>query len=377
MVNIIQSLFQKLDDMSLQLRAEVTGFNQALREGNRLCTTESSLGTASGVSYLSYYLAAIPNAFNRISKVFKIHVGPFSNYAMSIADSIPLPIVLFGLGFVASGFKFFKEGLSLYRQQQFLSTFEKHAWKEPKVRNILNEIIVNFDKQTFKHSLPPAFLKEIEKRGGKAYLERLSRQPTVVETDQLLSQWTGKNMREALEEIKNLSASSLERALPEWLFEDITHKGGKDYLNILLKKVYKGDRQATAEGTKLLETMRSYATKKKILHILGMVAAAIGIIGCIGFLVTFPFLLSVALLVAISLLGLTAYVVRRGYVENRDDNFSFDKLLPAFMQPSYVPKLTPQNLLYVPKRKQYGQGVLRSFHFQSRKGSLQYAPQGK
>lgn len=378
MVSTITNAAKSLDDMSLQFRNGLVGLYQGVDERNLLTTTEASFGTANSITALSYYLTAIPNGINRLSHLFKLHVAPVAAFALTISNKIPLTHLLFGLGWLASSFRFCKESLSLHRQQQFLSIFNKHAWQEAKIRNTLKETIANFDKQTFKQSLPSPFLQEIERRGGKAYLERLLQEPSIAKADALLSQWTGKDIRDALEEIKNLSASSLERSLPVWLFEDITHKGGKEYLNLLLKKVYKGDRQATVEGTKLLETMRSFADKKKTLHILGMTAAAIGIISSIGFLVAFPFALTIALMVLMVILGTATYIVRKGYVENRDGGFSFNKLLPEFLQRSNVNvlQLTPQHLAYVPMRKQSKKRCftveLRSSHFQRWKRPLQH-----
>jgi hypothetical protein len=379
MVSTITNTAKSLDDMSLQFRNGVVGLYDGFDKRDSVTITEALFGTANSVTTLSYYLTAIPNGINRISQLFKLHVAPVAAFAITISNKIPLTHLLFGLGWLASSFRFCKESLSLYRQQQFLSIFYKHAWQESKVRNTLKDVIANFDKQTFKQSLPSAFLKEIETRGGKAYLERLLKQPTIAEADALISQWTGNDIRDALEEIKNLPDPSLERSLPVWLFEDITHKGGKEYLNLLLKKVYKGDRQATAESTKLLETMRTYAAKKKILHILGMTAAVIGIISSVGFLVAFPLALTIVLMVLMVVFGTAAFAVRKGYVENRDGNFSFNKLLPEFLQQSNVSslQLTPQNLAYVPMKKQSKRrcftAELRSSHFQRWKRPLQHA----
>jgi len=376
------SIIKNLDNMSLQLIPSVAGFGQGVQERNLLAATESSFGTASGLTYLSYYLITVPNTLERISQIFKIHAAPAAAVVMAVSDRMPLPVMLFYLGVLASGLKFFKESLSLYRQQQFLAIFKKHAWQETKTRHTLKELIENLDKLTFRQSLPQAFLKEIETRGGKAYLERLFKQTTVDEANRLLSLWTGKEIRDVVEEIKNLPASSLERALPEWLFLDIIYNGGKEYFNTLLKNIYKGDRQATVEGTQLLERMQSFAAKKRILHILGMIAAVVGAISCIGFVVTFPFALTCVLLLLTLLVATSAYMVRKGYVENRDGGFSFSKLLPAFMQgsPDHLSQLTPQNLAYVPMQKYSHRGHsrskdkldrLRSFHFQSRKRPLQ------
>ncbi len=367
------SIIKYIDDMTLGLRAAAVGLYEGIDERNLLSAAESSSATVGGVSYLSYYIAAVPNTFNRVSQLFKLHVIPFVAVMQTKLDGVPLPTMLGYLGIIASGFRFFQEGMSLLRQKQFLMIFERNAVQ--KTTNHLEEIIQNFDKPTFKQSLPPEFLREIEIRGGKAYLENLA----PAEAKKLLSQWTGKNIRNTLEEIKNLPASFLERALPTWLVEDITYKGGKDYLNILLKKVYKGDRPATAEANKLMETMRSYATKKQIVHYLAMAGAIIGVISCIGFLVTFPLPLTIALMVAILLIATSIYMVRRGYVENSDGGFSFNKTLPAFLQRSNVnvPQVTPQpgrRRQYTREYSPYTERLdrLRSFHLQRGKRPLQH-----
>jgi hypothetical protein len=364
------SIIKNLDDMSLGLRTAALGLKAGVDERNRFSTAESSLATVGGVSYLSYYIAAVPNTFSRISHIFKLHVIPIVAIMQTKLEGVPLPTILGYLGMIASGFRFFQEGMSLLRQQQFLSIFERSA--EQKTTSRIEEIIQKFDQPTFKQSLPPEFLKEIENRGGKAYLEDL----TPHETQRLLSPWRGKEIRGALEEVKNLPATSLERALPAWLVEDITYKGGKDYLNILLKKVYKGDRQATAEANKLLETMRSFASKKQIVHYLAMAGAFIGAISCIGFLATFPLALTIAFFIAIMLIATATYMVRRGYVENRNGGFSFNQTLPAFLQRSKV-NVTPQTFRRREVIREYSPYTerldrLRSLHFQSGKRPLQH-----
>ncbi|HUD01752.1 MAG TPA: hypothetical protein VMR37_05460, partial [Rhabdochlamydiaceae bacterium] len=182
-----------------------------------------------------------------------------------------LPFSVGVLGVAASVFRFGRETLSLVRQNEFLSIFKKHAWKGPELRN-------------------------------------------------------------ALEEIKNLSDVSRERTLPDWLNEDLALKGGKDYLNDLLKKVYRNDPSAIAESTQLLDTMRSFASKKRILHVLGMTAAFIGAVSCISCFIVCPLAVTIAFLVVIGLLGTVIYMTRRGYVENRNGGFSFSNCVPLFLQ---------------------------------------------
>jgi hypothetical protein len=330
------SIIKYADDVFLGLRIAFKNLIKALDERDGLCATELSFATVGTASNYTYYLAAVPNMVNRVIQLFRVHAPILAAMAQKTVDGIPLAAVLAALGFATSGFKLGKETVSLIRQQVFLSIFKRNAWKEEKVHETLQEMVRDYDKPTFKQALPEPFLQNIIQRGGKEYLATLLNKDKLTEAQGLLSQWTGKKIRDCLEEIKNLPASSLERAMPEWLFQDISDKGGKDYLNLLLKKVYKGDLAASIEASKLLETMRSYAAKKRILHVIGMAAALVGAISCIGFLMTFPFALTIGLTVLVTILAIAGYMTNKGYVENRDGGFSFIKLLPAFMQPTKV-----------------------------------------
>lgn len=374
------STIKYADDVFLGLRIAFKNLIKALDERNGLCATESSFATVGSASNYTYYLAAIPNMVNRVIQLFRVHAPILAAMAQKTVDGIPLAAILAALGFATSGFKFGKETVSLIRQQIFLSIFKRNAWKEEKIHETLQEMVKDYDKPTFKQSLPEPFLQNITQRGGKEYLATLLNKDKLTEAQGLLSQWTGKKIRDCLEEIKNLPASSLERAMPEWLFQDISDKGGKDYLNLLLKKVYKGDLAATIEASKLLETMRSYAAKKRILHVIGMAAALVGAISCIGFLMTFPFALTIGLTVLVTILALTGYMANKGYVENRDGGFSFIKLLPTFMQPAKVesPKLEPKRVSL--RRRSDDLMISRRaphFNLHGRKRPFQYAPHRK
>lgn len=336
------SIIKTVDDISLGLRIAFRNLVKAVDERDGLCATEASFATIGSASNYTYYVAVATNVVNRVIQLFRFHIPLMAAMSQKTLDGIPLPAILAGLGFATSGFKFGKETVSLIRQQIFLSIFKRHAWKEEKTRETLEEMIRDYDKPTFKQGLPVEFLQTIIERGGKDYL--VSLQNNLTEAQGFLSQWTGKKIRDCLEEIKNLPASSLERAMPEWLFQEITDKGGKDYLNLLLKKVYKGDLPATIEASHLLQTMRTYATKKRILHVIGMAAAFLGAVSCIGFLVTFPLGVTIGLTVVVTILAIAIYMANKGYVENREGGFSFMKLLPEFLQRKNVevPKLEPK-----------------------------------
>ncbi|MBS0649142.1 MAG: hypothetical protein JSS10_07975 [Verrucomicrobia bacterium] len=371
------SIIKYVDDIWLGFRTAALGLVQAFGERDGVSAAESSLATIGSASYYTYYAAAVPNTVNRAIQIFKLHTHLLANLARKTLDGIPLPAILAYVGFAASGFKFGKEAVSLIRQQIFLSIFERNAWKETKIRTTLQEMVRDYDRATFKQSLPADFLQTLIERGGKEYLANLLSANKFIEAQELLSLWTGKKIRDSLEEIKNLSGSSLERAMPVWLFQEISDKGGKDYLNLLLKKVYKGDLEATVEATQLLQSMRSYGSKKRILHVIGMAAALVGALGCIGFLMTFPLSLTIGLMIVITILAVAGYMANRGYVENREGGFSFIKLLPAFMQPAKVEatKIEPSRVS-LRRRTDESLTISRSsprLHLHGRKRSFQTA----
>ncbi|HUD02142.1 MAG TPA: hypothetical protein VMR37_07425 [Rhabdochlamydiaceae bacterium] len=261
------SIIKYLDSITLAIGDSTSNLSKGIDERHLYNTTESSFQCGTSFSYLTYYLTAIPYYLKTFDKTFSLHIPKI----ISEINTNPFPAILGAFGFAACVFRFGKDTLSLVRQYQFLSIFERRSWKGP-------------------------------------------------------------GLGDALEEIKNLSTVSRERTLPNWLNEDITLKGGKDYLNSLLKKVYQNDPAAIKESTQLLDTMRSFASKKRILHVLGMAAAVLGAISCIGFFIVFPPALSIVFLVAISLLGTSIYMAKQGYVENRNGGFSFLNCVPLFLQ---------------------------------------------
>jgi hypothetical protein len=126
----------------------------------------------------------------------------------------------------------------------------------------------------------------------------------------------------------------LERAVPIWLYQDLLAKGEKTYLNTLFNQVANGSRKAVAEAIKLLDTMQSYGNKKRIVHILKITGAIIGLVLLIGLLphVTFPLALTYLLMAVSMSLAASSYMIMSGYVENREDRFSLTLCIPAFVR---------------------------------------------
>ncbi len=329
---------KNIDAVTFNLHNSLLNFSKSVKDRHLFSITESSFEFGSGISYLSYYAAWIPNNLNRICSIFSVHIPHIAAFINAKLEGVPLMSMLAYLGFATNGFKLCKESLSLIRQEMFLSIFERYGWNGSKLRHTLKEVVDNYEtKATFCNSLPAGFKRVLSAIGGVDALEELGKkidagdQDALKQADEIFKTWTGRDIRDTLEKIKNMPSVALERALPDWLNEDLAAKGGKDYLNDLLKKVYKADQTATDEATKLLDNMKSYASKKRILHALGIAAALVGGISCVGFIIACPFALTLALLIIISILAICVYVARRGYVENRNGDFSFKACIPEWL----------------------------------------------
>ncbi len=337
--NIMVNTITFLDDSTIGLKRAVDGLGEA---NNPLFAAESTFDAGSAFSYLSYYAAWIPNKLH----TYNIH---------TFAAWVPLTFAVFGIA--AGAFKLVKESLSLVRQRLFLKIYEKHAWTPQKIETVLTEIFNKINspydetRECFKRSLPEQFkdvlkIVDLQEVLGKV---KAGDQAAIINARDMIFQWTGREFRDELEEIKNLDTTALRRALPEWLFEEISQKGGKDYLNDLLKKIYRCNPQAAAEGKKLVETMKSYARKKTILHVLEVIAAVVGIVGCIGLLVAFPHIVTAVLILLVGVIAISRYVMNRGYVENPNGGLSLRLCLPEFLrdEPS-TPVIEPPHSYSLP-----------------------------
>jgi hypothetical protein len=129
---------------------------------------------------------------------------------------------------------------------------------------------------------------------------------------------------------------ALQFVLPQWLYYEILAKGGTGYFNELANQIEAGDPAKNQEAGKLLTQMTSYARKKQIIHFLGIAAGFIGVVGAtlsfLAFAITCPHIVFTILLIVSISIVLSIYLVRNGYVENKDGGFSFEKCVPLFIR---------------------------------------------
>lgn len=315
----------------LGLSTAAQNLARSVTEHNRFCTVESGFEFASGLTAYSYYAGKFFDVLFTIETIFTVNIPFLINIAL-----VPLKHFLGFAGIVSNAFRAVKESLSLYRQHQFLKIFEKHAWKGSDTRNVLAGTIEHFDDPKFQEALPEKFKTIIA--GKKPLLERLLKkidsgdQKAAEIADKLFAHWTARNIRDKLAEIANLSELELERALPVWLYTDIANQGGQAYLTKLLTKVDKGNPKAIDEATKLLNTMRLYATEKSCVHILKLAGAIIGALACVGFFIAAPLPFTFFFLFFIGVFAAGAYMYNSGVVENRNGGFSLKLCVPEFVR---------------------------------------------
>jgi hypothetical protein len=296
-----------IEDSGVGLNRATTGFIDAARSHNNLCLAESSLETNSAFSQLLYYIAWIPN------KIHTYNIYPISGVTRGLAFA----------SLAANALKLGKEVLSFTRQQLFLRIFTDYAWKPEQVVKTLTKIS-KLTPEELPPNFPTADFKELF-----ANVQAGDEKAANVAREQLLKD----SVVDSLDKIIKLDNLEIERALPQWLFKEITDKGGKEYFKGLLAKVNRSDQAAIQESVKILETMRSYTRKKTILHVLGIISAIVGIVGSIGICpVAFPLLVTILLLALVGVIGISTYAVNNGYVENPDGGFSLDRCIPEFMK---------------------------------------------
>ncbi len=332
MVSIIKNGVLTLEGSVGGAGPATLGLKRSLREGHTFCVVESSCELSTSVLTYTNYVGKFFANLTVIFQIFTEHLPTIIAAIGQVMNLPPLRVTLGCLGEITSIFRLIKESLSFYRQSNFLSIFQKHAWTGENTRNALAKTIANFDDSTFQNRLPLKFRKIIT--GKKDQLATLLRrvdagdQTAIEKADRVFTRWAGRNIYNHLLEISNLAEVEIERALPDWMNGDLLIKGGKSYLNNLLKRVEKGEQKATEEATKLIETMNSYAAKKRIFNALKIIGAAIGAISCIGFFVAFPWAVTVMFLVLIGICATTAYLYNSCYVENRENRFSLKLCVP-------------------------------------------------
>jgi hypothetical protein len=326
------TLFINIEGAFVGLSPAVKNFLQSKREGHLFCTTESGFELGSGISTYTYYIGKGLANLAVIWGIFSDHIPDIISIVGRALDSIPFAEALSGVALVTNIARWVKESLSLARQNIFLSIFKRHAWQGTNIRNALAEIIDNFDKAEFRNSLPLKFRNIVSDK--KEQLQGILKgvdagdQDAQQAAEKILADWTGRNIRNCLEEINNLPTVELERAIPVWLYADIVAKGGRHYLNTLLKKVYKGEPKAAIEATKLLDNMRSYASKKRIIHILTIIGSIVNALLCVGFFIACPMALTIVFIALIIIFAASNYLVDSGYVENREGGFSLKICIP-------------------------------------------------
>lgn len=302
-------------------------------EGSRLCIAESDWELASGSATLSNYLTKI---FDNLATIFQLFTDHIPAPIAAIGHAMDLVGSRVGLGVIAIAtctFRLVKESISYHRQMKFLSIFKKAAWTGQETRVALETTIANFDNAKFQQQIPLKLRNII--KGNKGKLNTLlsgvnsGDEKAIKIADRVFQHWAGRNVYNHLVEIAKMPEVEVERALPDWMNSDLLIQGGaKAYLTDLLQRVDRGEQKAGDEATKLIETMQSYAAKKRMIHIIKMLGAAIGIIACISFFIACPLALIITLTVITTLIAVAAYMYNSGYVENREDRFSFKLCIP-------------------------------------------------
>jgi len=326
------SIFTKIEGSIIGLSTACNNLIDGFKQDHRICIAESGFEVTGGVTAYAYYAGKFFDVLYSIENIFTVNIPFLVHIAI-----IPLKHALGSIGGFLNTIRAVKEGLSLYRQNQFLNLFEKHAWKGTDIRSDLAETIEHFDNLEFQANFSPKFARIVT--GKKDHLIRLLKkidsgdQEAVTRAERIFARWKGRHIRGKLATIARLPAVELERALPLWLNTDITNKGGREhYLSSLLEQVDKGSQKAIDEASKLLETMHTYAYKKSTVHLLKMIGAMIGAFSCIGFFIALPIPVTVILLIICGALAVGAYMYNSGYVENRENCFSLKLCVPEFIR---------------------------------------------
>lgn len=324
------NLIKLFDGSAIGIGPAIDNLKRGLKEHNVFCMVESSFEIGGAFTTLGSYFGKGLANIGMLWSFFSDHIPTILTVLGKTLNTVAGRTTFGVIGIATSGSRLIKEGIALARQRMFLAIFKKSAWQGENIRDALAEAI----RPT--QPLPTKFRNLIA--GKQPMLQQLldrvdiGDQDALKAAEKILTHWTGRNIRETLRKVCKLQLVELERSLPIWLYQDLLTMGGKVYLDALLKRVSAGDKHATAEATKLLNQMSSYATKKQLVHILKIIGAIVGIISCIGFFVAFPFALTVAFMVVITIISTASYLVNAGYVENREDRFSLAICIPEFLR---------------------------------------------
>ena len=329
------SLIQIIDGSAIGIGPATSNLKRGLRENNFYSAFESICELGSAFTTLTSYFGKGLTNIGVIWSIFSDHIPYMLAVVSQTMSTIPMREALGVLGIFTASIRFIRESMALGRQYLFLSIFKEKAWKGENIRSALVETIDQLDKPAAQSTLPLRFRAVVVGKKGK--LQEILTQfdagsPQAQERARIiLGAWIGRDIREPLVGLTKLPLVEIERSLPVWLFQDLEMKGGKEYLEVLLTKVRQGDLKATHEAKQLLDQMESYASKKRIVHILKMAGAFIGALACIGCFVAFPFALTLFLMTVTTILATAAYLVNTGYVENRQDEFSLKICIPEFI----------------------------------------------
>ena len=115
-----------------------------------------------------------------------------------------------------------------------------------------------------------------------------------------------------LEEIAYYSQSSLKNVLPKWLYEE-----------------WKTNRLLEIE---LCAKIREYSFRKQVMHVIGWIGTTLTLLAFIGTFVAFPPTVIAILMAAGFAFMVTQYVIKKGWVDNPDEAFSWKLCLPEFIR---------------------------------------------
>jgi len=274
------SVIKTVDDYTFAFRTTTKDMLHAGKQGDFASVVHSGLTNGESAVTLAYYgISALKYASN-LGYLVEESVASMPGPFSSLFKLHGFIQAAGGIGLAANAFTFARESISLVRQQIFHSIFKNHAWKG----------------------------------NGLAY---------------------------GIKKVAEYKDSALKRVLPEWFYADLQSKGGKSYLTNLATKIESNDRRAFDEGISLYEKMRIYSKRKQIMNALGWISAVLGIIGCIGIFVACPPAAISALLVASMAFIIAQYIVKKGWVENPNEGFSWKLCLPEFIQKKLEDKPKP------------------------------------
>jgi hypothetical protein len=275
------TLLRTIDPYLTNIGGAMGAYKEAYNHGNSLDMIESAVETNNAVTQLFYYLGSAPKYMGFVGVQIMAATTELFKKTAPLLATIALATWLAALSIVAGTGCFIKESLSLVRQIRFISLFD--ASEDPL-----------------------ALIKNLK------------------ETDPLI----------------------LKRSLPEWLYDKIQGPSAKMtneekardrvWQHMLSKDLYN-----SLQETKLAkepkttpitaDQIRSYAVKKSVLHVIGQIAAVLAIVGGVGVFITFPPALVIALLALSIAIGITAYVYKKGVVDNPDGGLSLKKCVPEFI----------------------------------------------